>query len=112
MSNGAYGIRQVRPDTPGAIICATCHRAWLEDITPSGRCPWEAEHNDGAELYEPQRPVHHVEAKVIFADGTEAHVLVAEGTDMAWGARTEYLADTLDLRAAIRDVFHGGWDQS
>lgn len=42
---GAYDIRAVDPETPGAVICGTCGRAWTEDITPAGRCPWEDEHN-------------------------------------------------------------------
>jgi len=46
---GAYGIRQVPSSTPGAITCGSCGRSWTEDITPAGRCPWEAEH-------EPERP--------------------------------------------------------
>jgi hypothetical protein len=41
---GAYGIRSVSPSTDGAFICGTCGRAWLEDITPAGRCPWEDRH--------------------------------------------------------------------
>lgn len=41
---GAYGIRDVPASTPGANICGTCGRAWLEDITPAGRCPWEDRH--------------------------------------------------------------------
>lgn len=41
---GAYGIKEVPRTTPGALICGSCGRAWTEDITPAGRCPWEAEH--------------------------------------------------------------------
>lgn len=41
---GAYGIKAVSPLTPGAMICGSCGRAWLEDITPAGRCPWEDKH--------------------------------------------------------------------
>ncbi|AXH70193.1 hypothetical protein HOT74_gp82 [Microbacterium phage KaiHaiDragon] len=41
---GAFGIEAVDPSTPGALICGTCGRAWLEDITPAGRCPWEYDH--------------------------------------------------------------------
>jgi len=41
---GAYGIEAVDPATPGSIICGTCGRAWVEDITPAGRCPWEDQH--------------------------------------------------------------------
>jgi hypothetical protein len=44
---GAYGIRAVDPATPGAIICGHCGAAWMQDITPAGRCPWEDEHEDG-----------------------------------------------------------------
>lgn len=43
---GPYGVRQVTPATPGAIVCGTCGRAWDRDITPAGRCPWEDEHDD------------------------------------------------------------------
>ena len=43
---GAYDIRAVDPDTDGAIVCGTCGRAWMEDITPAGRCPWEDEHGE------------------------------------------------------------------
>jgi hypothetical protein len=42
---GAYDIGEVPPTTPGAIVCGTCGAAWLEDITPAGRCPWEHNHN-------------------------------------------------------------------
>ena len=38
---GAYGIQE-NPDGP--ITCGTCGRRWAEDITPSGRCPWEYLH--------------------------------------------------------------------
>lgn len=41
---GAYGIQAVPPHTPGALTCGTCGRAWMEDITPAGRCPWEDVH--------------------------------------------------------------------
>lgn len=41
---GAYGIEEVPRSTPGALICGSCGRTWLEDITPSGRCPWEDKH--------------------------------------------------------------------
>jgi len=42
---GAYGIQEIAPSTPGALICGTCGRAWAEDITPAGRCPWEDRHS-------------------------------------------------------------------
>lgn len=46
---GAYGIEAVDPSTPGAMVCGTCGRAWAEDITPAGRCPWEDQHADDAQ---------------------------------------------------------------
>lgn len=46
MSAGAYGIEEVPRSTPGALICGTCGKAWTQDITPAGRCPWEAEHRE------------------------------------------------------------------
>jgi len=46
MNTGAFGIEAVDPSTPGALVCGTCGKAWLEDITPAGRCPWEHEHAD------------------------------------------------------------------
>ena len=44
MPSGLHGIAEVSPDAPTAIVCGECGRAWLEDITPTGRCPWEYEH--------------------------------------------------------------------
>lgn len=41
---GAYGIVSVPPTTPGAIVCGSCGRAWMEDITPAGRCAFEELH--------------------------------------------------------------------
>jgi hypothetical protein len=41
---GAYGIEQ---DPSGRMSCPQCGRRWSEDITPSGRCPWEHLHDDG-----------------------------------------------------------------
>lgn len=41
---GALGIKSVDPKTPGAIVCGACGKAWMEDITPAGRCPWEGDH--------------------------------------------------------------------
>lgn len=41
---GAYGIKEVDPETYGAMVCGTCGRAWDEDITPAGRCPFEYDH--------------------------------------------------------------------
>lgn len=38
---GAYGIQE---DPSGAMQCGACGRRWAEDITPSGRCPWEYLH--------------------------------------------------------------------
>lgn len=43
---GAYGIARVPPETPGALICGACGRAWSQDITPAGRCPWEHLHQE------------------------------------------------------------------
>ena len=43
---GSYGIEEVPADTPSALICGECGRAWMEDITPAGRCPFEYEHHD------------------------------------------------------------------
>lgn len=45
---GAYGIKAVDPTTAGAIVCGSCGRAWTDDITPAGRCPWEELHLDSA----------------------------------------------------------------
>jgi hypothetical protein len=44
---GSYGIVAVDPATSDALVCGDCGRAWLQDITPAGRCPWEYLH--GAE---------------------------------------------------------------
>jgi hypothetical protein len=33
---------------PEALICNTCGKAWAEDITPAGRCPWESDHDDNS----------------------------------------------------------------
>jgi hypothetical protein len=52
---GAYDIGEVPPTTPGAIICGSCGAAWLEDITPAGRCPWE--YNHGEEEEEEDTPI-------------------------------------------------------
>lgn len=49
---GAYGIVAIDPTIPNAIVCGSCGRAWAEDITPAGRCPWEdlhAEEDDSDE---------------------------------------------------------------
>lgn len=42
-TKGAYGIprTEYREDD---LICLECYRSWREDITPSGRCPWEHLH--------------------------------------------------------------------
>lgn len=40
---GSYGIPEVTYSA-GAVYCLTCYRSWMEDITPSGRCPWEYDH--------------------------------------------------------------------
>lgn len=40
---GSFGIVEVRTGT-GNCKCGECGREWLEDITPAGRCPFEAEH--------------------------------------------------------------------
>jgi hypothetical protein len=44
VSAGAYGITAVDPETPGALVCGECGKAWADDITPAGRCPWEWDH--------------------------------------------------------------------
>lgn len=41
---GALGIEEVPPSTAGALVCGECGKAWTQDITPAGRCPWEHEH--------------------------------------------------------------------
>lgn len=41
---GAYDIISVHPEQPGALVCGTCGRAWMHDITPASRCPWEHLH--------------------------------------------------------------------
>ena len=48
MSAGAYGITEVPAGTPRALTCGdpSCGKSWMEDITPAGRCPWEADHRD------------------------------------------------------------------
>lgn len=109
MSAGTYGIEEAPADATDVQTCGTCGKRWVPDITPAGRCPWEWMHDSESWA---ERPVHHVEAKVVFADGTEAHVLVAEGTDMSWGASTPYLADTLALRAAIHEAYEQQWGES
>lgn len=52
---GSYGIFPVPPSTPGALVCGdnSCGRAWLDDITPSGRCPWEDLHTPRCECGNP-----------------------------------------------------------
>lgn len=40
-TTGAYGIQE---DPSGPMECGSCGRRWAEDITPSGRCPWEHLH--------------------------------------------------------------------
>ena len=40
---GSYGIKTVKPNTPGAFTCGECGRSWMEE-TPSGRCPFEDVH--------------------------------------------------------------------
>jgi hypothetical protein len=49
---GSFGIKAIDPKTPGALICGTCGRAWADDITPSGRCPWESLHVEDDESSE------------------------------------------------------------
>lgn len=41
-------VTEVEPDHSEAIVCGTCRRAWVEDVTPAGRCPWEHLHMGGA----------------------------------------------------------------
>lgn len=53
-----------------------------------------------------------IEMTVTHADGTESKVLVTEGSDMAWGAGREYLAETLDIRASVQDTMTGEWGES
>lgn len=40
---GSFGIRRTGY-RHGDMVCLTCYRSWREDITPSGRCPWEYQH--------------------------------------------------------------------
>ena len=40
---GSYGIRRAEY-REGDMVCGECYRPWREDITPAGRCPWEASH--------------------------------------------------------------------
>lgn len=42
-TKGMYGINRAEY-LPGRMICEECYRAWREDITPAGRCPWEHLH--------------------------------------------------------------------
>lgn len=37
-------VTQVDPTDPDALVCGECGRAWAEDVTPAGRCPWEHLH--------------------------------------------------------------------
>jgi hypothetical protein len=53
IATGAYSIESVDPATPGAMVCGECGRAWLDDITPAGRCPWEEDHEEEPEEFEP-----------------------------------------------------------
>ena len=46
--DGYDGIRQVVPNSGHAIVCGDCGRAWVEDRTSAGRCPWEHEHIEPA----------------------------------------------------------------
>ena len=41
---GAYGIARTEY-RDGDMVCLDCYRSWREDITPSGRCPWEYQHS-------------------------------------------------------------------
>ena len=66
---GAYGIQEVPSSTPGAITCQdpSCGRSWLEDITPAGRCPWEAHHEpDQDEPDLPDVPEHSEEWIIVW----------------------------------------------
>lgn len=56
-----------------------------------------------------ERRIATVQATVVFEDGETVQVFVAEGTDAAWGSTPPYLADTLDLREAIRDAVGDQW---
>lgn len=40
---GSFGITRTEY-RGGDMICQECYRSWREDITPSGRCPWEHLH--------------------------------------------------------------------
>lgn len=43
-TKGAYGITRTEYRS-GDMVCRECYRSWREDITPSGRCPWEYQHS-------------------------------------------------------------------
>lgn len=81
---GAYGIQAVPAHTPGALMCGTCGRAWMEDITPAGRCPWEGEHAQWV--------------TIVYLDGDEGRCVVDGLYDVcgvvARGATSETVADT------------------
>lgn len=105
---GYDGIRAVDPSTPGAIVCGECGSAWMEDITPAGRCAFEGAHEDEVD----RGPgIESIEMTVTFADGQTVKCLVTEGTDAAWGNGTPYLAETLDIRAAVQDAMVGAWSE-
>lgn len=61
---GAYGIEAVDPATPGALVCNECGRAWTEDITPAGRCPWEDMHDDDDDAQEVAHLAAHGDALI------------------------------------------------
>lgn len=43
-TKGSYGIARTEY-RKGDMLCEECYRSWREDITPSGRCPWEYQHS-------------------------------------------------------------------
>ncbi|QGJ95231.1 hypothetical protein QDA11_gp11 [Microbacterium phage Jayden] len=79
---GAYGIEEVPRSTPGALICGSCGRAWTEDITPAGRCPWEAEHDEpkpaplAPEDHDARMVVARNVARFYIGDSAWAHIIV------------------------------------
>lgn len=54
---GMLGIEQT-DYRPGDMVCLNCYRSWSEDITPSGRCPWEYEHGTDSPEDTRKRMIH------------------------------------------------------
>lgn len=52
-------VVELEPDDPKATVCGTCGRGWDDTVstsctpTPSGRCPFEGEHNENDEKETP-----------------------------------------------------------